>query len=207
MQKLSIDFYTINDVALAAKELLGKIVVTRFDKLYTAARIVETEAYAGISDKASHAYNGRRTGRTEIMFGNGGRAYVYLCYGIHHMFNIVTNKINVPDAVLIRGVEPLEGVPIMLQRSGKEKFDTTIGRGPGNVGKALGISTAHSGIDLQSRDFFIADDEFEVDEIMVSRRIGVDYAGNHANWLYRFYIKNHPHVTKHAINKEGIELL
>lgn len=207
MQKLSIDFYTGNDVALAAKELLSKIIVTRFNKICTAARIVETEAYAGIPDQASHAYNGRRTNRTEVMFGRGGKAYVYLCYGIHHLFNIVTNQTNIPDAVLIRGVEPLEGIPAMLKRSKKVTFDTSLGRGPGNVSKALGIATAHSGMDLQGNQFFIADDGTKAADIMVSRRIGVDYAGNHANWLYRFYLKDHPHVTKHVVNKEGIGLL
>jgi DNA-3-methyladenine glycosylase len=102
MQKLNKEFYLGTDVALLARELLGKIVVTKFNNQYTAARIVETEAYAGIIDRASHAYNSKRTNRTEIMFAEGGYAYVYLCYGIHHMFNIVTNKAGKPDAILIR---------------------------------------------------------------------------------------------------------
>ncbi len=207
MQKLSKDFYLRPYVATIAKELLGKIIITKFDNLYTAARITETEAYAGIADKASHAYGGRRTARTEIMFGNGGFAYVYLCYGIHHMFNVVANEETHPDAVLIRGVEPLEGIDTMIKRMNKKKFDTTVGRGPGNVGKALGIFTTHTGTDLQSRDFYIADDGVNSFDTMVSRRIGVDYAGDHAKWLYRFYIKDNPHVTKHAVNKEGILLL
>lgn len=207
MHKLSKDFYQRPDVAMIAKELLGKLIITKFNNVYSAARITETEAYAGIIDKASHAYNGRRTARTEIMFGNGGTAYVYLCYGIHHMFNIVTNEKNQPDAVLIRGAEPLEGIPAMMKRMKKEKFDTTIGRGPGNVGKALGIFTAHTGTSLQSSDLYIADDGANSFDIMVSRRIGVDYAGDHAKWLYRFYIKDNAHVTKHAVNKEGILLL
>jgi DNA-3-methyladenine glycosylase len=207
MQKLSKDFYQRPDVATIAKELLGKIVITKFNHIYTAARITETEAYAGIVDKASHAYGGRRTGRTEIMFGDGGVAYVYLCYGIHHMFNVVTNKENHPDAVLIRGIEPLEGIDAMIKRMNKEQFDATVGRGPGNVGKALGILTAHTGTDMQSNHFFIADDGTANFETMVSRRIGVDYAGDHAKWLYRFYIKDNAHVTRHAVNKEGILLL
>ncbi|MBS4066045.1 MAG: DNA-3-methyladenine glycosylase [Chitinophagaceae bacterium] len=207
MQKLNKDFYLQNDVASIARALLGKVIVTNFNRQYTAARIVETEAYAGIVDKASHAWNGRRTQRTEIMFGEGGTAYVYLCYGIHHMFNIVTNKSNVPDAVLIRGVQPLEGIDVMLQRFNRSKQDTAIGRGPGNVGKALGIFTMHSGWSLSGDELFIADDGTTYHELMVSKRIGVDYAGTHAQWLYRFFIKDHPQVTKHNFNKTAVQLL
>src|SRR5215203_1138803 len=125
MQKLPQSFYLRNDVVKIAKELLGKILVTNWDNQYTSGRIVETEAYAGEIDRASHASKGR-TPRTEVMFGEGGRAYVYLCYGIHQMFNIVTNKEGVPHAILIRAVEPLEGVDIMLKRTGKKKADETI---------------------------------------------------------------------------------
>ncbi len=207
MQKLKKEFYLQNDAALLARMLLGKIVVTDFNHQYTAARIVETEAYAGIFDRASHAYNGRRTERTEIMFDEGGIAYVYLCYGIHHMFNIVTNKKNRPDAVLIRGVEPLHGTEWMLSRCNKSKMDASIGRGPGNAGKALGISRQHTGRSLLTNDFFIADDGFEVNNIMTGKRIGIDYAGPHALWLYRFFIKDHPQVTRHPFNKTAIELL
>lgn len=207
MQKLNKDFYLQNDVASIARALLGKVIVTNFNRQYTAARIVETEAYAGIVDKASHAWNGRRTQRTEIMFGEGGTAYVYLCYGIHHMFNIVTNTSNVPDAVLIRGVQPLEGIDVMLQRFNRSKQDTAIGRGPGNVGKALGIFTMHSGWSLSGDELFIADDGTTYHELMVSKRIGVDYAGTHAQWLYRFFVKDHPQVTKHNFNKTAVQLL
>lgn len=207
MQKLSKEFYERADVATIAKELLGKIIVTKFDKTYTAARIVEIEAYAGIIDKASHAYNNKRTNRTEVMFGKSGKAYVYLCYGIHHMFNIVTNEEGKPDAVLIRGAEPLEGMDMMLTRMNKKIVDSTIGRGPGNVAKALGIFTTHTGMSLQSKHLFLADDGTTDFEIMMSRRIGVDYAADHAKWLYRFYIKDNKHVTKHRVNKEGIVLL
>jgi len=207
MQKLNKEFYLGTDVAVLARELLGKIVVTKFNNQYTAARIVETEAYAGIIDRASHAYNSKRTNRTEIMFAEGGYAYVYLCYGIHHMFNIVTNKAGKPDAILIRGVEPLEGGKWMLQRYKKDRFDSSIGRGPGNVGKALGIFTAHTGTSLLSKHFFIAEDGTNHLNIMASKRIGIDYAGAHAQWLYRFFIKNHPQVTKHPFNKSAIAML
>lgn len=207
MQKLSRDFYLRDDVVLIAKELLGKIIVTKFDGIVTAGRIVETEAYAGIRDKASHAYNNRRTNRTEVMFSKTGVAYVYLCYGIHHLFNVVCNTNEHPDAVLIRGIEPLEGIDTMLQRCNKKKPDASLGRGPGNVSKALGIFTNHNGIDLQSKELYVANDGATGFEIAVSKRIGVDYAGEHANWLYRFFVYGNQHVSKHAFNKDGIVLL
>jgi DNA-3-methyladenine glycosylase len=159
-------------------------------------RIVETEAYAGESDKASHASKGR-TGRTDVMFGEGGKAYVYLCYGIHQMFNIVTNVRNVPHAILIRAVEPLEGEEVMLQRTGKKVADHTLTRGPGNVGKAFGFHTSQCGFTLQGEQLFIADDGYQVptDLIGVSPRIGVAYAGEDALRPYRFYVKGNPYVS------------
>src|SRR5215213_5517341 len=138
MQKLPLSFYLRNDVVKISKGLLGKVLVTNWDNQYTSGRIVETEAYAGELDRASHASKGR-TERTEVMFGAGGRAYVYLCYGIHQMFNIVTAKEGVPHAILIRAVDPIEGKDIMLQRTGKKKWDNSITSGPGRVGKAFGF--------------------------------------------------------------------
>lgn len=180
-----------------AEELLGKIVVTKWDGIPSSGRIVEVEAYAGIIDKASHAYGGRRTARNEIMYAEGGSAYVYLCYGIHHLFNVVTNRKETPHAVLIRALEPIQGIPAMLERTGKEKPDNTLTRGPGNVSKALGISTTHTGYSLVSKNLFLADDGFiyPKKEIGASPRIGVDYAGPHALWPYRFYIKGNPFVS------------
>lgn len=207
MQKLGRDFYLRDDVVQIAKELLGKIIITKFDGNYTAGRIVETEAYAGVLDKASHAYGHRRTNRTEVMFGSGGVSYVYLCYGVHHLFNVVCNTKENPDAVLIRGIEPLQGMETMLTRSNKKQLDASLGRGPGNASKALGIITQHSGLSLQSKNLFLADDGTNAFEMAVSKRIGIVYAGEHANWLYRFYVKDNPHVSKHAFNKEGIVLL
>ena len=124
-------FYRRKDVVTIAKELLGKILVTNIEGAYTSGMIVETEAYAGALDKASHAFNNRRTNRTETMYANGGVAYVYLCYGIHHLFNVVTNTEHIPHAVLIRAVEPLEGIDIMLARRKKEKIAANLTGGPG----------------------------------------------------------------------------
>lgn len=208
MQKLGTDFYERDDVAQIARELLGKYIITTFDQQTTVGRIVETEAYAGIIDKASHAYNNRRMARTEVMFGPAAVSYVYLCYGIHHLFNVVCNVTDKPDAVLIRGIEPVEGMHVMLQRFNKEKTDSSIGRGPGNVSKALGISTQHTGLSLQSKQIWLAEDNASTSfNVLTSPRIGVDYAGEHAKWLYRFFIENHPQVSKHALNKKGILLL
>ena len=196
MQKLPVEFYQREDVVQIARELLGKILVTEWNGERTSGRIVETEAYAGESDKASHASKGR-TGRTEVMFGEGGKAYVYLCYGIHQMFNIVTNIKDVPHAILIRALEPLEGIDVMLRRTGKKTLDHTLTRGPGNIGKALGFHTSQCGFSLQGDELFIADDGFRVHEekIGISPRIGVAYAQEDALRPYRFYVKGHPNVS------------
>ena len=198
MRKLGIDFYQRSNVLTIAKELLGKILVTKWDGIETSGRIVEVEAYNGIIDKASHASGGRRTQRNEVMYGNGGMAYVYLCYGIHHLFNVVTNEQETPHAILIRALEPLKGIDTMLKRTNKKQLDHTLTRGPGNVSKALGISfKIHSGHSLLSKDLFIAEDNFILNkkEVASSPRIGVDYAGDDASLPYRFYIKGNPFVS------------
>jgi DNA-3-methyladenine glycosylase len=190
-------FYDRADVAKIAKELLGKILITWFDGQFTAGRIVETEAYNGAVDKASHAYGNRRTARTEVMFGRPGTAYVYLCYGIHHLFNVVTNKKDVPHAVLVRALEPLHGIDVMLDRTRKQMLDNTLTRGPGNVSKALGIFTSHTGLDLIESNLCIVQDQYEVKKraIGITPRIGVDYAGPDALLPYRFVVKDNPYVS------------
>jgi len=189
--KLPLSFYRQKNVCTIAKALIGKVLVTSVKGVTTAGRIVETEAYNGITDKASHAWNGRRTQRTEIMYAAGGLSYVYLCYGIHHLFNVVTNIEDTPHAVLVRSVEPLVGIEDMLLRTGKKKLDHSLTRGPGNVSKALGILTKHTGIGLESEELFIADDGFLVkpSQITATPRIGVDYAGEDALLPYRFVLK------------------
>ena len=197
MKKLGSAFYQRKDVLKIAKELLGKILITNRKGIITSGRIVECEAYAGITDKASHASGGRRTARNEIMYGEGGFAYVYLCYGIHHLFNVVTGYRDVPHAVLIRALDPLEGIEEMLLRTNKKKLDYTLTRGPGNVSKALGISTKHTGLSLTGDKIFIVDDrgKYSKNEIAASPRIGVDYAGKDASLPYRFYVKGNPFVS------------
>lgn len=199
LHKLPLHFYLRPDVVQIARELLGKVLVSRWNGLLTAGRIVETEAYAGTLDKASHAYRGL-TPRTAVMFGEGGIAYVYLCYGLHQMFNIVTNVAGTPHAILIRALEPLAGGNVMLQRTGKKVADYTLTRGPGNVGKAMGFHTAQCGVSLQSSELFIGDDGFAVadENIITTPRIGVDYAGADALLPYRFYLKGNPYVSGKA---------
>jgi DNA-3-methyladenine glycosylase len=173
------------------------VLVTKWKGEETSGRIVEVEAYAGSIDRASHAYGGRYTKRNSIMYEAGGVAYVYLCYGIHHLFNVVTHGRDTPHAVLVRALEPVKGIPLMLERTGKEKPDHTLTRGPGNLTRALGIFTIHSGLSLLGRELFIADDghRYTAQEVGASPRIGVDYAGEDALLPYRFYIKGNPYVS------------
>lgn len=196
MKKLPLSFYDRKDVVKIAEELLGKILVTKFDEV-TSGRIVETEAYIGIADRASHSFGNRRTARNEIMYSSAGMAYVYICYGMHQMFNIVTNAKNVPDAILIRAVEPLKGIDIMAKRTGKNPTDKTITRGPGNVAKALGINKHHSGLFLLDESIFLLDDAYEIkkEKLGISKRIGVEGAGADASLPYRFYEKGNLYVS------------
>jgi len=201
MKKLGIQFYDREDVVAIAKELIGKIIVTKFDGVMTSGRIVETEAYIAITDKASHTFGGRRTARNEHMYGEPATSYVYICYGMHHLFNVVTNKKNIPDAVLIRAVEPLEGIPTMLLRTNKKTLDNTLTKGPGNAGKALGINKQHSGLNVLGDELFITADKaagyIAIDEKQIgsSKRIGVESAGAAALYPYRFYLKGNKYVS------------
>lgn len=189
--KLPPEFYRRTNVVTIARELLGKVLVTNFDGQFTSGRIVETEAYNGIIDRAAHSWNGRRTQRTEVMYMKGGVAYVYLCYGLHQMFNVVTGKEDVPTAILIRALEPLEGIGIMLERRKKAKPDFTLTKGPGSLAQAMGIHVRNTGMSLLSDELFIANDGYKLSKskIIASTRIGVDYAGEHAALPYRFYVK------------------
>jgi len=188
------EFYCREDVLQVSRELLGKVLCTAVGGEHTKLVITETEAYAGITNKASHAFGGKRTKRTEPMFGPGGLAYVYLCYGIHHLFNVVTNVEGVPHAVLIRAGDPLEGLDIMLGRRQRPVFDKRLLGGPGSLAKALGVTTELSGRTLQGDDIWIEDHGISVAPrtIDASPRVGVDYAGEDALLPYRFRAKISP---------------
>lgn len=189
-------FYLHDDVTVLARRTLGKVLVTSFNGTITSGIITETEAYAGFTDKASHAFGGRRSARTEVMYRIGGTAYIYLCYGIHSLFNIVTNREDIPHAILIRGIIPLDGKQIMASRTRTGKISENSGNGPGKVAVLLGIHYHHSGMDLtqgagadrdaiwiEERGFIIEDQE-----ILTGKRIGVGYAGEDALLPWRFRI-------------------
>jgi len=196
--KLPESFYLDNDVVQLSKALIGKYLFTCIDGITTGGYIVETEAYNGIVDRASHAYGDRNTPRTKTMYLRGGIAYVYLCYGIHEMFNIVTSPEGTPRAILIRAIEPTEGIDLMMHRRKMEVVKPTITRGPGSVAKALGISRAINAISLQGDTLWVEDRglTFPADAIAAAPRIGVDYAGDDALLPYRFYVKGNVYVSK-----------
>jgi DNA-3-methyladenine glycosylase len=187
---LAPDFYTREDVVDVARDLLGKALCSNVDNVITKAVITETEAYAGVEDRASHAYGGRRTARTEPMFAEGGIAYVYLCYGIHHLFNVVTGRRDNPLAVLVRAGLPLTGVDEMLTRRGRDQADKQLLAGPGSLSRALGIRTELSGTSLAGGSIWIEDHGIEIADaaIAVGPRIGVDYAAEDAALPYRFVV-------------------
>jgi DNA-3-methyladenine glycosylase len=196
--KLPEAFYIGDNVVNITRNLLGKYLFTCIDGLTTGGYIVEAEAYNGTIDRASHAYGNRRTKRTETMFARGGVAYVYLCYGIHQMLNVVTATEGVPHAVLIRAIEPTVGIETMLERRGMEKLKPGITSGPGSLTKALGINREFNAIRFQSNLLWIEDGgiTFQNEEIAAVPRVGVDYAGPDAFLPYRLYVKGNIYVSK-----------
>ena len=197
MKKLPLSFYQRVNVFEIAHELLGKLLVTKWEGIITSGRIVECEAYNGVVDRASHAFGGRRTARNETMFAEAGTAYVYICYGMHHLFNVVTNKKDVPHAILTRALDPLQGINKMMKRRNKKHQDASLTRGPGSLSAAMGISKRHNGLSLQHPQLFIADDGFDFPEKLIasSARIGVESSREAATYPYRFYIKGNPFVS------------
>ncbi len=191
------NFFLSDDVVATARNMLGKRLVTIKDGVLTSGIISETEAYGGITDKASHAYGGRRTNRTEVMFREGGCIYVYLCYGIHSLFNVVTNQKDIPDAVLVRGVIPEKGKETMMERRNTAN-ERILADGPGKLSQAMGIHHRYSGIELNTafEDGFrvwIEYTDIKVDELIEpGKRVGIDYAGDDALLPWRFKLKKNP---------------
>lgn len=196
--KLPRSYYSNQDVLFLAKDLLGKVLFTEIDGETTAGIIVETEAYFGVKDKASHAYGGRRTDRTETLYSHGGVSYVYLCYGIHHLFNVVTSVEDEPHAVLIRAVEPLIGKEIMEARRNMPASKPSISAGPGSAAKALGIDRSFNRKKLTENEIWIEDHSisYPPDEIIAGPRIGVAYAEEDALLPWRFFVKGNKYVSK-----------
>lgn len=196
--KLPLSYYSNQDVLFLAQDLLGKVLFTEIDGEITAGIIVETEAYNGVSDKASHAYGGRRTDRTETLYSHGGISYVYLCYGIHHLFNVVTSVQDEPHAVLIRAVEPLIGKEIMEVRRNMPASKSAISSGPGSAAKALGIDRSFNTKGLVGNEIWIEDYgiQYTSEDIIAGPRIGVAYAQEDALLPWRFFVKGNKYVSK-----------
>ncbi|NVM63508.1 DNA-3-methyladenine glycosylase [Mucilaginibacter sp. SG538B] len=196
--KLPESYYLGNDVVSISKDLLGKYLFTCIDGVTTGGYIVETEAYNGVVDKASHAFGNRLTPRTKTMFMQGGIAYVYLCYGIHEMFNIVTSSEGHPQAILIRAIQPTDGLEAMQVRRNMPVLKPTITAGPGSVAKALGISRNINAFSLQGDTIWLEDRglHFPDNQIKAGPRIGVAYAAEDALLPYRFYVKGNIYVSK-----------
>jgi len=192
MKILPLDFYLNKDVIDVGQKLLGKYLFTKIDGVITGGIITETESYKGIEDKACHAYMGKKTNRNKTMFEPGGIAYVYLCYGMYSLLNVVTNTKEVPEAVLIRAIEPIVGIDEMLKRRNKFKIERSLTAGPGLLSKALGITKKIDGKSFKSKKIWIEDRGLKISKknIICSKRVGIDYAKEYVNKPWRFRIKN-----------------
>jgi DNA-3-methyladenine glycosylase len=201
VSKLSKDFFMHDKVEQLAPLFLNKYLFSKMNGKVTGGKIVEVEAYAGRGrDKACHAH-GNRTKRNESMFLEGGHSYVYLCYGIHHLFNIVTNKKEIPDAVLVRAIEPTHGVATILKRRRHSEIKSLISNGPGKVGECLGLSLAQDRASLRGNKVWLEDRGEIANEIWVGKRIGIDYAGKDVQLPWRFatssrFVGHRKHLTQ-----------
>ncbi len=194
--RLADSFYQRNDVVQIARDLLGKTLFTNIDGVVTGGVIVETEAYSW-KERGCHAYGKKKTPRNAVMFEGGGLTYVYLCYGMHHLFNVVTNVADLPEAVLVRALEPTHGVAEMEVRRQGIRSPIQLTSGPGKLTKALGIDRKMNGKNLGGDDIWIEQSDFSVGPRSIGRgpRIGIDYAGKDALLPWRFFIKKNPWVS------------
>lgn len=193
-ESIPLSFYHGDDVVKISRELIGAVLFYQSTDGIVGGRIVETEAYNGRTDKACHAFH-KRTKRTEVMYHVGGCAYIYLCYGIHRLFNIVTNVEGKADAVLIRAVEPLIGIQLMRERTGKNKEVKRLASGPGVLGKAFNFEVDQTGMKLNDKIWLEKEKKGREVEVVVSKRIGVDYAGEDADLPWRFLMKDSRYVS------------
>lgn len=201
MKKLNREFYN-RDSIVVAKELLGKVLVYESGGQKISAKIVETEAYMGIEDKAAHSYGGRRTPRVEVMYGGPGVAYIFLIYGLHCCFNIVTNEADIPQAVLIRAAEPVEGREYMAQRRFGTSYEQLtksrrkgLTNGPGKLCGALSINRNVNGEDLCGNNLYLEEGEDQEFSIVTTKRVGIDYSEEAKDYPWRFYIKDNEYVS------------
>ena len=196
-KKIPVSYYKNSDTLELSKDILGKKLVTKVDNQITSGIIVESEAYLGVNDKASHAFDNKLTSRTSTMFEEGGISYIYLCYGMHSLFNIVTNNKGIPEAILIRAIKPIDGISMMCKRRNMKEKSYNLTNGPGKLSQALGITKKLNRQSLRGDDIWLEDIKisFKNNNILSSPRIGVDYAGTDAKLPYRFYIKNNKWVS------------
>ena len=207
-QRLPHSYYQSEEVLFLAKDLLGKYLMTNISGHLCGGRIVETEAYRAPDDKACHAYNNLRTNRTEVMFASGGVAYIYLCYGIHHLMNIVTGPEDTAHAILIRAIEPTDGLDVMAKRRNLSPDNVKLTRGPGALSKALALKKTYSGTSLVLQDTCIwiedRDTRYHQEELCTSRRIGIDGSGEAAAYPWRFFVRDSPYVSGHKNCIKGL---
>lgn len=201
MKKLDKDFYN-RDSIIVAKELLGKVLVHEIAGHRISAKIIETEAYMGVVDKAAHSYNGRRTKRVEVMYGDPGFSYIFMIYGLHCCFNVVVNGKEIPQAILVRAVEPLEGKEWMAKKRFDKPYDQLtksqrrgLTNGPGKLCGALSIDRTFNGLDLCESVIYMEDGDSEDFNIVTTKRIGIDYAEEAKDFPWRFYIEGNEYVS------------
>ncbi len=201
MKKLDREFYN-RDSIIVAKELLGRVLVHQIGGQRIAARIVETEAYMGIEDKAAHSYGGKRTPRVEVMYGGPGFSYIFMIYGMYYCFNIVTSQEGKPQAVLVRAVEPLEGTEWMSQRRFGRSYEQLtksqrrgLTNGPGKLCGALSIDRSFNGMDLCGNEVYVEEGKGGNFSIVTSKRVGIDYAEEAKDFPWRFYIEGNEYVS------------
>ena len=196
-KKLDLDFYLRDDVVQISKELLGKFIFTKSNGIVTGGMIVETEAYLGMHDKASHAYKNKKTKRTITMYKNGGIAYIYLCYGIHHLFNIVTNTEKHPHSILIRAIEPKKGIDKIIKRRQIKSNKYNLTNGPAKLSQALNININDNECCLVKSKIWLEDRRISISNsnIIETKQIGLEYAKEDSKKPWRFYIKNNPWVS------------
>ena len=198
-RRIPASYYMASDVLFLAKDLLGKFLCTLIDGFYCSGKIVETEAYRAPDDRACHAYNNRKTPRTEVMFKKGGVAYIYVCYGMHHLMNVVTGPKESAHAILIRALEPVEGIDIMAERRQLDTNDVRLTKGPGALSVAMGLRSSLTGTSLYAVDtpIWLEDRKIKLlaADICISKRIGVEGAGEAALLPWRYFVRGNAYVS------------